>query len=475
MSAGRMGEVELVDEPDGLAPGDLADRSRAVRRSRLLRVLRRWWPLAAGIVTAVVVAQVVADRQQRAEVEHRRETDGVLQVTVTPPLAATPWESTEVSGLSQTGFRTPDGMLAGVVLPTSVGAPALVVVDPATGVEQWRVDVGEASPGSGLGSCSLVAEPAATVWCLLYEPASRDGDAVVLAPTVVEVGLAERAVLGSRDLAPEADGVVVGSTLVVATPGPAGLEVEATDLVSGDVLWSQELDGAPSADGTGGFGVRAAGDHVLVSGADGTWVLDAAAGGAVQVSGDAVTTRVGRVAVTQGSTSTALLDAASGTEDEIRGLPLPVEPDDGTAPDVLFVQRYDGTADGVLAAVDVTTGETLWQRDGSWDANGRLVVLDGVLYGAGGAAVWAVDALTGEERWSAPAGVGERSLFTDGRSLLLTEHDTTTGGVALAAFDLGDGRRAWTASLPEGIGSVWAHAGTLFGWSTDVATVASLG
>lgn len=465
MAVGRMNEVQLVDEPEGLRPDGSADRTRATR-ARVLRVLRRWWPLAAGVVTALVVAQVVADRQHRAEVEHRRETDGVVRTTVSAPLEATRWESPDVGNLTQTGLRTPDGLIVGIAIPAEVAAPSFVAVDPVTGTEQWRVDVGDPSPGSGFRGCTLVTEPSPTVWCLLFQAASRDGDAVVLAPHVVEIGLEERAVLDAWDLPPESGVGIAGSALVVATPGRSSTQVQATDLASGDVRWTVSLDD-PLLDGGSGLGVGDAGDHVLVPGGTGTWVIDLATGGAVEVPGEVVPTRVGRIAVTEGSTSTFLLDAAGGRQDEIRGVPLPVRPDDGTAGDVLLVQRYDGTANGVLAAVDASSGEPLWERRSGWDPNGQLMLLDGVLYATGGASVWAVDAVTGDERWSTPTGPGGGTLMTDGRSVLRAERDAGTGDPVLAAYDLDDGRLAWTAPLPDEVMSVWASAGALLGWGTD--------
>lgn len=458
MAVGRMNEVELVEEPAVPGSPDRADRSRVARRARVLRVLRRWWPLAAGIVTAVVVAQVVADRQQRAEAEHRRETDGVLQATVDAPLEATGWES-ELADLALSGIRTPDGLVAGVVVPAAVGAPSFVAVDPATGRERWRVDVGDASPGSGFGGCTLVTEPSPVAWCLLYRAASRDGDAVVLAPRVIGVGVEERAVLETRDLPPEAGVGIVGSTLVVTSPAAPGTEVQATDLATGDVRWTVTLDD-PLSDGAG-VGVGVAGDLALVAGGTGTWVLDLATGGAVEVPGGVTLTRVGRVAVVQDARA-SLLDVAGGAEQEIPGSPLAVRPDDGTAGDVLLVRRDDGSAGGVLVAVDARTGATLWERDG-WDPAGRLVLLDGVLYGAAGSSLWAVDARTGDERWSTATGLAGGELMTDGRSLMRAEQDAGSGGAVLAAYDLEDGARAWVAPLPDGVTSVWTSAGTLFG------------
>jgi hypothetical protein len=360
-----MHDVELVEEPAGPGPAERADRSRVVRRTRLRRLLRRWWPLAAGVVTAVVVAQVVADRQHRTEVGHRRETDGVLQATVRPPLGATRWEAPDARSLAETGVPTVGGLIAGVVTPSDGGAPVFVAADPRTGEEAWRVGPGPATEAPAPGGC-VAAEPAAsTVWCLVTETASRDGE-----------GLPERLV---------------------------------------------------------------------------------------------------EVGVEEGSTSTLLLAGPDADESEVQGIAVPVAPDDGSAPGLLLVQRLDGTLDGLLAAVDARTGRTLWERAVHRGTYSPLIVLDGVVYGDGGTSVWALDLLTGEEHWSTAAQLGQvGTWFTDGESLLRTESDPTTGALALSADDLGDGHRAWTAPLPEGITWVRARAGAPFGLD-DAGVVSTIG
>jgi outer membrane protein assembly factor BamB len=119
-----------------------------------------------------------------------------------------------------------------------------------------------------------------------------------------------------------------------------------------------------------------------------------------------------------------------------------------------------------MRAVDPGTGEVAWERTLPQDGTSSLVLLDGVLYGAGGTTVWAVDAATGAEVWTAE---GERSdasgtgLLTDGVALLRAERAPGDGDRLLAAYRLTDGRRLWATPLPGDVVTLWAQQGRLFG------------
>jgi outer membrane protein assembly factor BamB len=99
-----------------------------------------------------------------------------------------------------------------------------------------------------------------------------------------------------------------------------------------------------------------------------------------------------------------------------------------------------------------------------------------VLYGSDVDALWAVDAVTGDELWSVAAQpVEDARLMTDGRHLLRAERADESADLVLSAYDIGTGRRAWTTPLPEGVESLWPLDGpALFGYGGDGSQVVLL-
>ncbi len=66
---------------------------------------------------------------------------------------------------------------------------------------------------------------------------------------------------------------------------------------------------------------------------------------------------------------------------------------------------FTGSRSGLLIALDRRSGETVWEFDMGASAVGAPIVADGVLYSASDR-VYALDALTGEERWRNEVGGG---------------------------------------------------------------------
>ncbi|MBU5421587.1 PQQ-like beta-propeller repeat protein [Cellulomonas hominis] len=455
--SGRMGEVELVEQA-GDAPAGAQDDGLAARRSRALRLVRRWWPVPVLVLAGVVAWQLVSDAREQERLERLRATPGVLDETVTEPLEAREWGTPDTMNALLGGAATADGLVVGVVQPTTRRTD-VVGLDPVTGAEVWRVPLVDQSDEPWGPSVRCGPAAGSTMWCTVDDAAQQDGDAATARTRLVEADLAARSVAGERDLPDGAAAAVVGDLLAVATASPEGVAVEGVDAASGAPRWRTVLEGAGSAPWIGEEDGR-----LLVWGGSGAWLLDPV-DGRVQAEGDGLTVVDGQVLDWQGSGVRLLGPDGRGTA-WADGTPVGVWPDDGSAHGLLVLRRDDGTPQGRMRAVDPGTGEVAWERTLPQDGTSSLVLLDGVLYGAGGTTVWAVDAATGAEVWTAE---GERSdasgtgLLTDGVALLRAERAPGDGDRLLAAYRLTDGRRLWATPLPGDVVTLWAQQGRLFG------------
>ncbi|WP_147796420.1 PQQ-binding-like beta-propeller repeat protein [Cellulomonas sp. Y8] len=463
MGADRMAEVQLDDvtepQPGPVAPSLTAARARAL--------LRRWWPAPVAVVLALVAAQVVADRRDEAAADRFRSTPGVLAETVTAPLEATPWGTGDAMGLLMSGTRTADGLIAGVLTPGSGEPAAVVALDPGTGEEQWRAEIGVLVTEDGYtrsASCTSGADaPAATLWCAVTDGPAGDGGPVTT--RLVEVDLAARAVAGARELEPGAEATVVGDVLVVGVRRGDGLVLTGSD-VGGTERWRTEIDDPVDPSFWSGW-LASAGGHVIVQGTAATWAVDPADGRIEADAGALYAARGDALVAVPTTGALRLLGPDGSATATLDGYPLYLSPDDGSAPGIQPVSAPDGSG-GVVRGVEAATGRTLWERPAETGPRSGYLLLDGVLYGTDLGAVWAVDALTGAERWSVTAPpVDGTGLMTDGRHLLRAEREDGTADLVLSAYDLGSGRRAWTTPLPDGVEFLWSWDGALYGYGSD--------
>lgn len=466
MGAKGMAEVQLEEDPAPAA--DPPYRSAAAQRARVL--LRRWWPVPLAAVLAVPVWQAVADGRAEDRANGLRGTPGVLAETVSAPLEATPWGSSEALGILLSGTRTEDGLVAGVLIP-GTGTPASVVaLDPDTGEEVWRAEIGVLPDDTGYtraASCTTGSvEPAQTLWCTVTDGST--GSSGPVTTRLVEVDLEDRAVAGSRDLPPGAEATVVRDTLVVGTEQDGAFLLVGSDLADGAERWRTELADAGSELSISQL--ASAGGHVLVHGASGTWAVDPDDG---RVQAQDVGLFVGRngALVAMPSTDglqTRLLGADGAGTATVEGYVVGVSPDDGSAADIEPVLAPD-VSGGILHGVDVATGDVRWERGVEAGISSAYLLLDGVLYGSDRMTVWAVDAETGAELWttSAASPVDDSGVMTDGRHLLRAERADPSGELVLSAYALDSGRRAWTTPVPEGVQRLWPEGGVLYGFSDD--------
>jgi outer membrane protein assembly factor BamB len=475
MGSGSL-DVEL-DEGPGAAAGPPTDGA-AARRVTLARVLRRWWPLPVAVLVGVVGWQVLAERQDRAATEALRAVPGVIGSTVQPPLTATAWGTTGALAVLSDPARGAGGTLAGPVLAPT-GGWDVVVLDGEDGAELWRAAVTEPEPRADTAAfvaCEGDDDPAGALACLVqterYDPDPGESS---VASRLVRVDLAARTVEPVRDLPPGASTGVVGELLVLAEsrPDAAGgggsIAVSATDLATGDPRWRIEVPGAFPA-GAGAPVVRAPAGYVLVLGPAVMWALDPE-DGRVRASGlDLEVLRDGRVVDAPGGSTTRLLGPDGTPAVTLPGSPALLQPDDGSAGDLLILRVFDGVDGGTLRGVDPADGAVVWEAALDRDLTSPAVLLGGVLYVSDGPTVRALDAATGEERWATTgARDGGERLVSDGVHLLRVERDMADGGRLLVAYALADGARTWSAPLPEQVDALLVRDGRLFGYVRDQA------
>jgi outer membrane protein assembly factor BamB len=459
--ADRMEDVELVPELDDVPP---STGTTAARRSRVARVLRRWWPLPLVAVAGLVAWQAVDSGREQAEVAELRRTDGVLTTAITAPLDATPWGPAD--GTVQPAQLVPaaGGLLVGPAMPGPDRPVAVVAVDARTGAEAWRATIGDPLEGAGsIGvGCDPDADPASTLWCTVTR---TSGGTATTRLSAVDVAV--RAVTDTRELSGVASAVVAGDRLVVATSTPEAVVVEGSDLRTGDSPWRSEVPDPFASGGDLGPQLLVDGSHLLLHGGADAWSLDPRRG-TVQARGTALHVTRGDLLIdTRDGSSTRLLGVDGSGTATTEGAAAVIEPDDGSAPGVLVLDA-DGDDGRVLRGVDGESGRQLWERPSDAATRSALVLLDGRLYGTTGSTVWALDPVSGAELWSTDGGDARSSpLMTDGRSLLRVEGEAATGDAVLAAYDLDDGERVWATPLPDGIEQVEARHGRLFGWGGE--------
>lgn len=506
-----MTDVELDDAPADGPGGGGADRAgrtippgdaTAARRAAVGRVLRRWGPGVAVVLVGLIGWQLVAGARERAVAERHRTVPGVVGTTVTPPLDATAWGGAGASLLLRAGVPVGEDRVVGVTADPGGALRTVVLLDVATGSERWRTTLpSPAGSGGEAVSCEVDAEPARRVWCTTTDgadPTATDpggadpGSADAPVTTLVGLDVGTGAVVGRRTVPAGAVAAVVGDLLVTAVSTPGVADVVATPLPSADPaptgndqadtadtaddpedpVWTRRLTPSDPTTATAGRSLTRAGDRLLLRDLGREWVLDPE-DGRVEAEGQALEQgRGGRLLDVRGSSGTGLLGTDGRGTAQAEGTPLVVHPDDGSALDVELLIRRDGTPRGLLRGVDATTGAVLWEHPGPHPSALFLVLLDGVLYGDDGDAVWARDARTGAERWRTPTGSAPVStLMTDGVRLLRSELDPDGEGVRLVGYDLADGTRAWATPLPGGVRDLWVApwvpGGPLLGRTED--------
>ncbi|WP_146931032.1 PQQ-binding-like beta-propeller repeat protein [Cellulomonas xylanilytica] len=514
---GRMREVELVEAADEPARSRSAPEPDPGRRVDVelpddVRAARGWvrrhapWLVAAVavVVGSLAGAQLVLDHREDARVAALAAVPGIV-----PPVDATVgvlWRADPLLAPALRSGAVVDGMLVGGV-QDEAGAPAIVGLDPDTGVVAWRTPVDLPTPPRTSpelwNSCSAVPRGGSEVAVCVSQQVGED--VVGIPPSSVWVlDPADGRVLADREVEGGWGLTFSDGALVVARPvtdggepartdaGTVRWQVRADDPVSGQTRWTWTTpptdtvgreDGPEGATATGTASLETLDDHVVLVVDSHGWVLADDGELLLDVPLDPASwlqpARAG-VFVESRWTSSAYsgtLLLADGSRVAIDETASWLAVDDGSAPDVMFtVGQAPGGADG-LSGRSARTGQQLWHLDGTIVTS---LLLDGTLYVATSDSLVAVDATSGDVHWRTPTDHLPQQLSTDGRYLLLPGL-----GVTLEAYTLTDGELAWTADLSDevsdgrstvlvaGFQSGW-HDPRLYVWM-DTGAIAVLG
>ncbi|PVU83336.1 hypothetical protein DDP54_10405 [Cellulomonas sp. WB94] len=489
-----MQPVELPDEPgegagpDASAPGAPIAPAATGRRGR-----RRYWTL--GVTTTIAVAllgaQGVIDARERANLARLAAVPGVLA----------PVDASIGVLWSTTDWLTVYSLAGGAFRDLSIGAyiddegtRGARAVRTRTGEVVWSTVLSVAIPPvrpRGVHSapaCSVDDDAESPqVVCLVSDAARLDNADGTVTPVpatfarlvVLEPSTGEKVAQHSEPLSSALSLSLLDGLAVVASRSDAGhLVVVGQDPLSGDESWRFEssdplapaLPDAWSQDASG-LDVAVVCDHIAVTASGGeVWVLSST-GDVVNHVGPGHRTGVeilrgDQIAVVDYGSSTSISrtmrivmgDGSLGAAYD--QLPVPLQVDDGSAPDLLF------TMSDRLVAWDMTTGKVAWSSDVSVSASSLL--LDGRLYvRTSGGHLYAIDARSGETLWVVPLTSGpDSSVATDGRSILASETSPTDPD-RLVAFATDDGRRLWEAPLPPSVTFVWPFGRQLIGATED--------
>lgn len=456
MSGDRHGpvRVEVADDdvPVTVRAGGAGPRVRG----------HRWW--AVGLAVALGVGLVAAARVS-AEADRRDEHD-VARLAFRSGFTASLREPLEE-------LWRADGRLVGagsgvVVLEERGTTPSRLVARHAgTGEERWAAgwarpeEVARCEGAAALLLCEVVGSG--------YGSPNTDEVLGEVPGALLAVDPADGAVVAAVDLdgrtvgwaVLDDDAVVArrsGDRLVVRRLEVPRLDVVRLDASGSDggrpasglrTLWSTDV-ALPQGVTATQLTVRAEHGAVVVEGRVGT-VLDGDDGSVLVPPGPAaegspvsvVVSPVGAL-VSTGPGSADWFDRRPGAArpSALLGRPVDQAPDDGSAPDVVLLER-----DQRLVAVEAASGTVLWERpEAPWRQVARragavLVVEPG--------RVTRVDARTGEELWARPSAAGpERppgpgTFLLDARRVLLGA--SLTGGPP-AVTELARGVQTWVGA-----------------------------
>lgn len=482
------------EDPDGAAPESAAPPSGS--RDRRLRAAA---PVAALLAIVVGTGFAVDGARDGARIERIRDLYGGVVDVSSPVDELWAWQgAVGPRGSFEEGMWNEVAVLGDLLAFQS--GDDLVALDPATGDEAWRLELGE-DPDCGPAGPAGWNEVVTRQLVCLTGPGS-DRTAMVVGPDgaasagrVLDAGDADR--YGAPRPGP--DGTVLRAERVGAPPAPGAdggectdvgvctgivetgrdVRLRAEDARTGEQRWSVTVPFRPtpadqctnwystSWDGTtnlvdlddmldaDGFGARITGDLVQLYGCG----TEAAVtlGGALLTgtasapgAGDVESLRTGgyRRHTSDGPVRSIVYDADGEVVGEIDGYTLQPSATDGAGPDTLLASGGPGSR---LRAYS-PDGTPRWDVAAEADIYLYLAQVSGtamVLTGDG--TVRGLDLMTGTEQftWSSAGPDGEYAsglyvsrAFTDGQSVLLVV-ETGYGGVGLVALDAVTGELAW--------------------------------
>ncbi|GEK22412.1 outer membrane protein assembly factor BamB family protein [Cellulomonas xylanilytica] len=478
-----LAQVELVEDDEPVPP----ERDPA-RRPR-----NRRWLLAVPVVAALLVGvQLVTDARDRAADARVAALPGAVD-----PLGEdleVRWRADQAAAPSMFG-PVRDQMLHGPVTGPD-GAQTYDAVDLRTGELAWstpltgpdgRLVEPRTSPTTTCGPWGDPGTDPERVVCLVtdgYQRHSAEGLDESAAPTrsrLVVLDVTDGSVLADHP-GPLATSVAVlpGLAATATLDDDQHLVVVANDPLTGEELWRYR--------GTDPAGGPMEANVTWTSGVGGMVVLSGLPGGPVMLSASGERVETGPDVRSWGTTSQGWF--LTERPDPDGGAPVQRVYRPGAAPlevlGRLLERRVD---DGSVPGLEVSTGARTYGWDGRtgdqlWDADvvatpgwhDSVLVLDGTVYLSATGAVVALDARTGETRWTAPRleGAYWGDLLTDGPHLLLVEMPQDAVGTGfVTALDRRTGTFVRRMKVPAGFPAVVAVGRSLV--ATNGERVVSLG
>ncbi|MGV8977922.1 MAG: PQQ-binding-like beta-propeller repeat protein [Cellulomonas sp.] len=472
---GGLRDVVRHDD-DGTPPQAPVGGSRGTAAARL----RRWWPVALGVVAVLAVTQATLATRGRSHLSRIQVLPGVARTT---DASVTEKWRRDVPGSIELALSATvvDGRWVGAAVAAD-GTQTIQATDPDTGVTAWSTVLAGPEPaeaGTQLPkpTCELDRPTGAvsgfpTLVCLVLAGYQTPGGVTAPArpePSSARIVVVDRstgAITAERAAAPSSVLAVDGDVAYIAevTPDGFGL-VTATDPRTGQARWTFTTP-QPLQSTTGRqplARLSALDGHVLVGSEQGpAWLLSSTGSVESKVTDVAGATliapRVGVVALqTWSGSSSPRLRVLTSNPDSTTG--SGVGPNDGPTieGDVVTPTVDDGSAPGLiftggshLTAWDAATGEERWSASGS-SAVGNIVLLGGRLYQPTPIGLRALDATSGAFRWQKriliPAGASHLpTVVSDGRAVFMLEAAAIR---RLVAFDPMDGSRMWASVVPE--------------------------
>ncbi|WP_456787821.1 outer membrane protein assembly factor BamB family protein [Cellulomonas sp. P5_C5] len=444
--------VELVEDVD-----DVPD---APVRSR-----RRWWLLAIPVVAALLVAgvQLVADALESAADARVAALPGAVD-----PLgdhADVLWRADLGIGSLADGLVARDA-LHGVLVGRD-GSLSYDALDLSTGERLWSAPLSGADPAQTDPTypratvCEPDAEPGAEperVVCLVTDgaaPFTRDPRPATRSRVVV-LDLADGHVLADRPAPYVSSFAVLPGLTATAVVEDRHIVVVAADPLTGKELWryrhAEASDQEPA--------ISAGGGVIVAFGTPGGPVV-------LSASGDLVPAEPGTTG--WGTTQEGwFVTERSDPAGQLRRVVRPGEPPVEVVGRLLDRRVDDGSVPGLEVSTggltfgwDARTGKRLWEADVSVspEDDGAVLIIDGTAFLCSDDAVVALDARTGETRWTAPRQQGDYvgELLTDGAHVLLVEAPQDGASTAfVTVLDRRDGELVRRLALPAGVTSVSA-------------------
>ncbi|GIG19929.1 hypothetical protein Cch01nite_06530 [Cellulomonas chitinilytica] len=440
-------------------PGGDASGAAPVRRGAG-RWLRRWWWLAAVVVLAVAVTSLVSAARDRAYVARIGAVPGLVR-----PLDGAPSEAWRAGAVPAVGGIVASGDTLVLVSETPQGWVA-TSHDAASGAVRWTVTLGPPQRAGFESSAAWCASDGGdvgpTLLCLVTRPGVLYSRAAVgetpVRARVVALSASDGHRLGGWDV-PEGtvDASRVADDVVLGWVDEGRFVVERRRGVTGEVVWSYR---SPSLLPNAGSGtvptVRSDGDVVVVDdsstvvldGADGDVLLAGPRFRGLQVSS------VGDHFATWASVGGGhMYDRDGEVLYDVPGLPVQPTVDDGSTGDVVVLD--DGKS---LSAIDAESGERRWTADQALDVRTivahRLLVSGLTHYGV-------VDAADGQELWSFDVGQQVPWWPISDGSLVIGPAIDDAGTPMLVGLGVQDGTRFWSVSLPSHVQRVVGVGGSL--------------